>query len=430
MIYIYTFLYFLFLIFYLPFFYLRFKWKKKERLDLRERLALSLPQASVDQPCLWIHAVSVGEVLSLQKLLDKLRQLHPSWRFILTSLTPAGIRLAREKLGSRAEVWPAPVDIPWCLNRFLRKIKPRVLALTESELWPNLIRVARRNSVRIIVINGRIGEKSFHRMKKFRSLFLPILNQIDLFLVQSIVEKRRLTEIGLAHEKIIVSGNLKTEIELPLFNEEERTYYWQKLGLQPGEKIITAGSTHPGEELILLRSFLKLKEKKPNCRLIIAPRHPSRWEEIANLCSRLSLRWQRWSWFKNRNETVNLSDLSWEVLLIDTLGDLPLFYWLADLTFIGGSLIKRGGHNLLEPAFYGQPIIFGPHMENFAFLAGHFIEKEAALEVSGEEDLLEAFLRVEAENFKRMGERARTVLRELQGATERTIASLEELMQR
>lgn len=430
MIYIYTFLYFLLLLFYLPLFSLRFKWKKKEKLELRARLALALPPASVDQPCLWIHAVSVGEVLSLQNLLDKLKQLHPSWRVVLTSLTPAGIRLAREKLGSKAEIWPVPVDLPWCLNRFLKRIKPRVLALTESELWPNLIHVARRNSVRVIVINGRIGERSFRRMKKFRFLFLPILTQIDLFLVQSIVEKRRLTEIGLSQERIIVSGNLKTEIALPLFTEKERSDYWQKLGLSPGEKIITAGSTHPGEELILLRTFSKLKEKRPNLRLIIAPRHPSRWEEIAHLCSRLSLQWQRWSWLKNRNGTSFSSDLGWEVLIIDTLGDLPFFYWLADLTFIGGSLIKRGGHNLLEPAFYGKPIIFGPHMENFAFLAGHFLEREAALEVSGEEELLNAFLQIKDESFKKMGERAQTVLRELQGATERTIAILEDFMKR
>ncbi len=387
-----------------------------------------MPPAGIDQPCLWLHAVSVGEVLSLQRLLNKLKQSHPSWRFVVTSLTPAGIRLAREKLGSNALIWPIPVDIPWCLNRFLRRLKPRVLALTESEFWPNLIRMARRNGLKIIVINGRISRRSFRRIKKFKFLFLPILNQIDLFLVQSMADKQRLLEIDLPNEKIDISGNLKTEVELPLFDEKEMPLFRQKLGLSPQQKIITAGSTHAGEELILLRAFSKLKQQRPDFKLIIAPRHPPRWEEISRLCSQFSLRWQRWSLLKNGKDNIDSPDLNWEVLIVDTLGDLPLFYWLADLTFIGGSLIKRGGHNLLEPAFYSKPIIFGPHMENFAYLARHFLEKEASLEVSGEKELLEVFLKTEDKNLKGMGEKARAILRELQGATERTVTVIEELM--
>lgn len=305
-----------------------------------------------------------------------------------------------------------------------------MLALTESEFWPNLIRLARKNSVPVILINGRMGEKSFRRIRKFRHLFLPILNQIELFLVQSGLEKQRLTEIGVPQERIIVSGNLKTEIELPEPNEEEKLSYRQKLGLSDRHKIIVAGSTHPGEEWLLLRAWVNLKEKKADSRLIIAPRQPTRWGEIADLCARLSLRWQRWSLLKDRDKLIQLADLSWEVLIVDTLGELPFFYFLADLTFVGGSLIRQGGHNFLEPAFYGKPIIFGPHMENFAFLAEYFLERQAALKVANELELFEAFLRIEDEQFKTMGEKARVALRELEGATEKTIAVLEDFMRR
>jgi len=389
-----------------------------------------LPAASEGKPCLWLHAVSVGEVLSLQKLIDRFIERHPSWRLIVTSLTPAGIRLAREKLGSRAEIWPVPVDLPWCLQRFFRQIKPRVLALTESEFWPNLIHLARKNSVPVILINGRISERSFRQMKRFRRLFLPVLNQIQLFLVQSEIERERLIEIGLPQNRIIVAGNLKAEIELPRFEESEKFYWRQKLGLGYGDRIITAGSTHPGEELKILRAFAELREKKKEVRLIVAPRHPARWTEIAELCSQTALRWQIWSRLKNGPQVQEPEASSWEVLIVDTLGDLPFFYFLADLALVGGSFVPRGGHNFLEPAFYGKPVIFGPHMENFAFLVRYFLEKRAALMVSRESELLEVFGQIEDEELRKMGERARETLKELEGATERTMAVFEDFMKR
>lgn len=409
---------------------LRFRGKKRERLDLGSRLSIKLPAPSEEKPCLWLHAVSVGEVLSLQKLIKRFIERHPSWRLIVTSLTPAGIRLAEEKLGSRAEIWPVPVDLPWCLHRFFRQIKPRVLALTESEFWPNLIHLARKNRVPVILINGRISERSFRRMKRFKRLFLPVLNQIQLFLVQSEIERERLIDIGLPQDRIIVAGNLKSEIELPRFEESEKIYWRQKLGLGDRDRIITAGSTHPGEELKILRAFAELREKKKEARLIVAPRHPARWTEITDLCSQLALRWQIWSRLKNGHQFEEPGASSWEVLIVDTLGDLPFFYFLADVALIGGSLVPRGGHNFLEPAFYGKPVIFGPHMENFAFLAQYFLEKQAALIVSDESELLEVFGRIEDEELKRLGERAKATLKELEGATERTMAVLEDFMKR
>ncbi|MCX7974992.1 MAG: 3-deoxy-D-manno-octulosonic acid transferase [Candidatus Aminicenantes bacterium] len=430
MIYLYTLIYAFLLLGYFPLFLWKFNCKRKERLDLSSRLALKLPLPSPrGQPCLWIHAVSVGEVLSLQSLVEKWKGLHPEWRLLVTSLTPAGLKVAKEKL-LKAEVRPIPIDLPCCLQRFFKRVKPSLLALTESEFWPNLIWVAHKNSVPVILINGRMSERSFQRIKKFRLFFLPFLKLIDLFLVQSLIEKQRLIEIGVAEEKIRITGNLKTEIKLPLFTDEERAKFRKKMGLSSKEKIITAGSTHPGEEEILLRAFIELKKYKSEYRLIIAPRHPARWAEIANLCSQLSVHWQRWSLIKNKNQEENLDKSSWEVLIVDTLGELPFFYFLADLTFIGGSLVQRGGHNLLEPAFYGKPIIFGPHMENFLFLADYFLERQAALKVANQQELVEIWSHREEELFMRIGERAKKALTELEGATDKTIACIEEIIKR
>lgn len=429
MIYLYSFIYALLLCLYFPFFFLKFK-RKKESLDLILRLALNLPPRQDKQPCLWFHAVSVGEVLSLQNLLDELSRLHPEWRLLVTSLTPSGIRLARERFQGKAEIWPVPIDFPWCLSRFFKKVKPSLLALVESEFWPNLIRQARRNSVPVILINGRISPRTFKRIKKFRFLFLPLLRQIDLFLVQSIREKEKFEEIGIDETKIKVTGNLKTEVNLPLYPEADKNDFRKKLGITSDEKVITAGSTHPGEEKILLLALKKIREKKPQYKLIIAPRHPARWPEIADQCSFLSLDWQRWSLLKERIQGTNQADLNWEVLIVDTLGELPFFYFLADLAFVGGSLVPRGGHNLLEPAFYGKPIVYGPYMDNFAYLADYFLERGAATRVFQESDLVALWEQIGEASLAKMGAQAKKALKELEGATGKTIAFLEEVVKR
>lgn len=428
MIYFYTFLYILALIFYFPVFIIRVRWIKREKLELRPRFGLKLPPPADGRVCLWLHAVSVGEVFSLPRLVGRLRERHPSWRIVVTSLTPSGVRLAREKLSQLAEVAVVPLDLPWCWSRFWRQLRPSVLGLVESEFWPNLLFLARKKSLPVVLINGRISERSFRRIRRLRAIFLPWLETINVFLMQSEKDRQRLLRIGVKPEKISVIGNLKSDVALPEWPEEEKAIWRKKLGLQSEHKLITAGSTHPGEEAIFLKALAAVIPNNPNLRLVIAPRHPERWEEVASLSASYSFSWTRWSFFLNQADQPESTPHQWQVLIVDTLGDLPLFYSLADLTFVGGSLVARGGHNLLEPAFYGKPILFGPYMDNFAALTDAFLQGEAALRVRNETDLVEAIKRMETVEFQKMGEKAKEILRNLQGATEKTISVLESLI--
>ncbi len=428
MLYLYTFLYALILFFYFPFFWVRFRWLRREKLEIRPRLGLSLLPPSDYQPCLWLHAVSVGEILSLQRLVLQLRQSHPCWRFIVTSLTPAGLRLGRQRMGSIAEIAPIPLDLPFSLRRFFGRVKPSLIVLTESEFWPNLLRWAKRSSLPVILVNGRMSDRSLKRIKKFRRVFLTVLRNIDFFLVQSERDRQRFIEVGLPAEKVINTGNIKSDVEFKVLSEEEKAIWRKKLKLKPQDKLITAGSTHAKEENLLLEALASLKEVKPELKLIIAPRHPERWPEIGRLTESLFLLWERWSELRLKSEAGEVTSSEWRVLIIDTLGELPVFYGLADLTFVGGSLVPRGGHNLLEPAFFGQPILFGPHMENFAQLAQEFLRQKAALEVRTKKDLRQAFLNIETAEVKMMGERAKAILDGLQGATKKTTAVIEEFM--
>jgi len=427
-LYLYTFLYALILLFYFPFFWVRFRWLRRERLEMRPRLGLSLPPPSDYRPCLWLHAVSVGEILSLQRLVLQLRQRHPSWRFIVTSLTPAGLRLGRQRMASIAEIAPIPLDLPFSLRRFFRQVQPSLIVLTESEFWPNLLHWAKRSSLPVVLVNGRMSDRSLKRIRKFRRLFLAIVKNIDLFLVQSERDRQRFIDAGLPAHRVINTGNIKSDVEFKVLSEEERVSWRERLKLKPQDKIITAGSTHPKEEDLLLEALASLKEAKPELKLIIAPRHPERWPEISHLAESFFLPWERWSELRRKSEDKQATSPEWRVLIVDTLGELPVFYNLADMTFVGGSLVPRGGHNLLEPAFFGQPILFGPHMENFAQLAQEFLQKKAALEVRTKEDLKQAFLNIETTEMKMMGERAKVILAGLEGATKKTTAVLEEFM--
>ncbi len=425
MIYLYTFLYLLALIFYFPVFLIRVRWVKREKLELKPRLTLTLPPSADGRVCLWLHAVSVGEVFSLQRLVRQLRQRHPSWRIVVTSLTPSGVRLAREKLSQMAEVAIIPVDLPWCLERFWRRLRPALLGLVESEFWPNLLWLARKKSFPVVVINGRISEKSFSRMRKLRSFFLRFLDPVALFLMQSEKDRQKLIDLGVNHEKIMVIGNIKSDVSLPEWPEAEKACWRDRLGLEAETRLVVAGSTHPGEEVIFFKALAAVRAFNPKLKLIIAPRHPERAEEVASLGANFAIVCERWSSYRHESETAAPTCKAWEVLIVDTLGDLPLFYSLADLTFVGGSLVARGGHNLLEPAFYGKPILVGPYMDNFAALNDIFLQRGAALEIRDEAELVEAWKRIDAPEFLEMGKRAKEILRSLQGATQKTIEVLE-----
>ncbi len=419
---IYSLLLLLSLVFYIPLYFVRIRLMRGESLHLKERLGLTISRMDKVGSSIWIHAVSVGEVLSLQNLIKKIKQDHPDWTVYFSSLTNTGVSMARKRLDEVDGIFFAPFDFKCVVKRFFRSLHPDVFILAESEFWPNILREARRQTKGILLINGRISNRSLRRYTKVKKLAGKILRHINLFLVQTERDRENLKTIGVEDERIEVAGNLKTEITLPELNEEEVSKQRKNLGIQGIKRVIIAGSTRKGEEEKILQAYAEARNKKKDLLLIIAPRHIERAEEVEKICQSLNLNVARKTTYSQRKE--------WEVFILDTLGELTKFYALADIAFIGGSLIPWGGHNLLEPAFYKKPVFFGPHMDNFSFLAKKFLEAGAARVVHRKEELLDMFLLQDQKFLENMGEKAKRTLISLQGATERTLRAIEALIRR
>ncbi len=406
-------------ILYTPYYFFRTRFRRGEPLYLSERLGLRLPRAAGTGPALWIHAVSVGEVLSLRTLVARVKKEHPDWSIYFSTLTNTGYRVALEKLQGADSIFIAPLDFVWILGRYFRRLNPGVFILAESELWPNLLRTAHRRCRAVMLINGRISPSSFRRYHTLRLLSRRVLMNIDRFLVQTEKDGERLEGIGLPRERIRVAGNLKAEISLPAFSPEAARIVRRALGLTEERKVIVAGSTHRGEEEIVLRAFKRAAAAGGDPALLIAPRHPERAEEIERAAADLGLRVSR----RTRGASGG-----WQVLIVDTIGELAGLYAIADSAFVGGSLVPHGGQNLLEPAFYGKPVFFGPHMENFTALAEEFTGRGAARVVAGEDELAAVFALAGGQELREMGLRAAAVLASLRGATDLTYLEIEGLM--
>ncbi len=420
MYFLYSLLLFLSLLISIPVYFVKLKLFSKEGLFLRERLGARLPLRESDKPFLWIHAVSVGEVLSLQNLVKEVRRKHPDWEIGFSTLTNMGQRVAREKIRGVDHVFFIPFDFPWTVGRAFRALRPRLLVLAESEFWPGLLKEAKRYSCRVLLVNGRISARSFKRFWRFRGIAKAVFKNIDRFLVQTAQDEERLKKIGVSSSRLEISGNLKCEVHLPELGEADLLRLKKEMGIPASKKVVVAGSIHRGEEDRLIRAYSEARAKNDDLCLVLAPRHPEKFGEIEKVFQTRE--------FVVRRKTALQPGQSWDILILDTIGDLARLYALADLAFIGGSLIPWGGQNLLEPAFYAKPIFFGPHMENFASLAEEFVKAGAAKIVARPEDLVEMFLFKDAKAMAEMGRRAKKILSSLQGATERTLSAIELFM--
>lgn len=412
---LYSILLFFLLLIYLPSYLIKYKSRYKNNLHLKERTGWGLFPFKNKHKSIWIHAVSVGEVLALQNLIHKIKQKHPQWRVHFSTLTPSGMEVARQKILDADNIFFVPLDFRLVVRRFFKLLKPDIFILSESEFWPNLLKEAHKHTQGVLLVNGRISNQSFPRYSKFKFLVRKILKNIDYFMVQTPLDKERLGKIGITPTKVEVSGNLKAEINPPQKTAKEISGLKKKLHIPERKKVILAGSTREGEEEKLIQAFIRAKKKSNNILLIIAPRHPQRIEKVEKLLRKYSL-------YPAKRTSISSS---WEVMILDTLGELASFYALCDIAFVGGSLIPWGGHNLLEPAFYKKPIFFGPYMENFAFLAQKFVSSGAAKIVSTTEELEEMFLPSEKKELENMGFQAQKTLKSLQGATDRILAVLE-----
>ncbi len=405
-----------------PLYFVRLRLGKGESLHLAERLGFRLPARIRQGPFLWIHAVSVGEVLSLQSLVRELRIRHPDWEIGFSSLTNTGFRMAEARIKDADHLFFVPFDLGWSVRRTFRRLRPDLLVLAESEFWPRLLKEAERRGCPVLSVNGRVSPRTFRRFLRFRRVVRPLLDKVDRFLVQTDGDRSRLETIGLRSDRIEVSGNLKCEIRLPELPPEEIRALRGEMGVRPGRRVLVAGSIHRGEEGPLIAAFAEARKVRADVLLVLAPRHPEKFADVEKEFAGTP--------FVVRRRTRLAAGEPWDVLVLDTIGELARFYALADAAFIGGSLVPWGGQNLLEPAFYGKPIFFGPHMENFADLADRFIAGGAAVVVEKPEDLAAMFRFEDVERLAERGQAAKTILTSLQGATAKTLAAIESVMPR
>jgi 3-deoxy-D-manno-octulosonic-acid transferase len=408
---IYDLIFFIVGFFYLPY----YLFKKKSLKDFLVRFILPR-DFYLDRP-LWIHAVSLGEVMAVRPLVRGLRELFPGRRIILTTITSTGKKIA-ESILPKEDTYYLPLDLSFLMRSFISKINPSLLILLETELWPNLILSVKQKNIPIILVNGRISVLSFKGYMMVRWLLKPLLKRIDLFLVQTKLDEERFLKLGTDKTKIKITGNMKFDIKDFADLKIDYTDYRKILGLGSKEKLLVAGSTHPGEEKILIEVYTKLKNKFPLLNLLIAPRHPQRVIEIEKLAKEFGLNSIRIS------QVSSIINTYYSLLILDTIGQLMNYYALADIVFVGGSLVKIGGHNILEPALFKKPIIFGPYMFNFKDISEEFLRENAAIKVDNSEELYVKIEELLSEPKKAvlLGENAYNLIQKNKGITEKNLA--------
>ena len=420
---IYDIIFILLYVIYLPIFLIKGKMHKGflSRLGFLPKDLLSKLK---DNNFIWIHAVSVGEAQVVSKLIDVLRKQIPNRRLLISTVTSTGNKIARSIAKDNDLVIYFPLDLSFIVRRFINIINPLVFITTETEIWPNIIRHLYKRKVPIILINGRISKRSFKGYRKIKLFLKGILNRINLFCMQTVEDAEKIIYLGAPKEKVKVIGNLKFEETLSV-----NSYQPANLGLKKNESLLIAGSTHANEEENIIKIYKKILRDYPRLKLMIAPRHPERTGKIADLINANNFKVIKFSSIKN--ESINLSAYSNYIFLVDTIGDLRALYNLATIVFIGGSLVKKGGHNIIEPAYFSKPIIFGPDMSNFQDMADSFLRKEAAIQVANAKDLQKTIRVLLGNNTKiqALGNNAKAVVDENKGAAQRTVNLLKEYLE-
>ncbi len=399
---------------------------EKYREGLRERLG-RVPKWLVagsglgGRPLIWVHAVSVGEVLAVTRLVKTLDAELPGYFVAISTTTRTGQVLARERFGAN-RVFYCPLDLPWAVRAYLNALKPRMLVLAETEFWPNLLKGCFRRGIPVAVVNARISDRSWPRYEMLRRLWKPLLGRIGPVLAQSEIDAERLIAIGCTPERVWVAGNLKFDVRAAEESEATRLLKASAAHL----RFVVAGSTLEGEEAALLEAWPKLLNVDAQLAMVVAPRHPERFAAVAGLLEKSGNRWVRRSqWGTKSPEPLGPG----EIVLLDTIGELASVYSLASVAFVGGSLVPAGGHNPLEPAQFGVPILMGPHYANFLAMVDDLVAHNA-LRIAAKVELAEALgeLLRDRTEAEAMGARAREVFERQAGATDRCVAALRALL--
>lgn len=397
----------------------------KYREGLRQRLG-RVPDALRDgRPAIWLHAVSVGEVLAVSRLLSELEQSFPGHRLLVSTTTRTGQELARQRFGAE-RVFYCPLDLPWAVRAYLESLKPELLILAETEFWPNLLAGCFRRKIPVAVVNARISDRSWPRYRRLRGLWKQFLSQLALVLAQSNLDAERLRALGCGTERVSVAGNLKFDVRTA--QEAEATRLLRELAR--GLQVVVAGSTLEGEETALIAAHRSVLASRPGLVTVLAPRHPERFDFVAAVLDASGVPWVRRSAWRDK-PAERLEPLrGGQIVLLDTIGELASVYSLASVAVVGGSLAQAGGHNPLEPAQFGVPIVMGPHYENFRAITED-LRAQDALRITDKDNLWPVLdeLLTDRETAEAMGERARKVFEEQAGATERSVEAIRVLLE-
>ncbi len=411
----------------LPFGVAALMWRLATRPEYRPALGERFGQVAPSPPekrVIWLHAVSVGEVISVVPLVNTIRERYPEAHLVISCGTPTGRATAEEKLAGVVDrVVYLAYDLPPLVWAAVRHIRPDLMLLVETEIWPNLLLALNRKRVPVMLVNGRISRRSFPRYLRMRRLMFDALTPIGRMLMQTPRDAGRMRRIGAPREKITVLGNLKYDQPVPDVSEAELDDYAAALGLDRTRPVLLAGSTHEGEETALARVWQTLRQRFPQLQLVIAVRHPHRAAGVVTQLAGLGLSVGR----KSLGDCVGK-----DVVLLDTVGELAAHYRLATVAFIGGSLVPVGGHNPLEPAAMGVPVVYGGHVTNFLGPCGSLEASHAAVRVTDEAHLAEVLTGLFADpaRCQRMGEAGKAVFRLNRGAVARTMRYIQDAMDR
>ena len=379
-----------------------------------------LPDLHLSKPLIWLHAVSVGEAQAAKPLVEQLLKKYSDYQFLITTTTPTGALTVRQLFGDRVVHFYFPYDLPFSVSRFLKQTNPRLLIVMETEIWPNLYRQCYEKKIPVALINARLSERSSIGYKRLSGLTGRTLQYAALIATQTKLDAERFLSLGANPDAVRVTGNLKFDILQPHSISEKAQVLRRFFSVN--RTIWIAASTHEGEEKIVLEAFKEVLNTDGSCLLIMAPRHPERFQTVADLCEKMGF-----NTVKN-SEKENYSTAT-QVYVLDVLGELPAFYATSDVSFVGGSLVASGGHNMLEPASLGVPVICGEYLFNFVEVAELLKKENALLLVSTAKELAETVNKLLGDANLRhgMGEKARKVVLENQGTINKVLLSLQEI---
>jgi 3-deoxy-D-manno-octulosonic-acid transferase len=396
--------------------------------SLAQRLGRLPPAFNLDADAsIWIHAVSVGEVLMARALLPELRERYPRLRLILSTTTLTGQQIARNNLQYVDDLFYFPLDLGFIVDRTLRRVKPRLFIMVETEIWPNLLRACAREGVKTMLVNGRISARAYPRYRLARPFFRRVLRHVDRCCMQSEESARRIIDIGADRERVSVTGSLKFDsLEVPgAPGDRGSNRVLRYFRISPDRPVIIAASTLKGEEEPVLEAFQRIRATMTNALLIIAPRKPERFDETERLARRGG-----WKVARRKKDLRVDAEPRDDVIVLDTIGELAQLYQVATVVFVGGSLVDAGGHNILEPAVFGKPIVFGPYMQNFAEIARTFLDNTAAIQVRNGRELEAALLDLLVDPVRRasLGAAARALVEANRGARTKTLTAIAQLL--